>query len=158
MGDIRRRDREKMAADVWALTWQGSQAGVVEELLGAGLDQQFRAVAHAKEPALGGVVTGGLWRVQDPLWRLEDLLGGDQQLLWGVEDAGGVGGHSKTPLGGRAGRRRLVRVHPGLPLQLDGSALPFAHLRGLTGHQAGATGARQDVGSKWHRPSDWAEL
>lgn len=47
------------------LTWQGSEAGVVEELLWAGLDQHVGTVAYSKEPALWGVVAKGLWRVQD---------------------------------------------------------------------------------------------
>lgn len=46
------------------LTWQGSKAGVVKELLGAGLDQHFGAVTHSKEPAFWGLVAEGFWRVQ----------------------------------------------------------------------------------------------
>lgn len=37
------------------LTWDGSEAGVIKELLGTGSGQQLRASAHIKESAFWGV-------------------------------------------------------------------------------------------------------
>lgn len=156
-----RKEKEKVGRDIRVLTWQGSQARVVKELLWAGLHQHFRAATHAKEPAFWRVMVGRLWRVQDLLWRVQDpgrlkvLLGSDQELLRGIEEAGGLWGHGETPLGGRAWWRRLVHVHLGLHLQLDSSALPLGNFCCLTRNQAEGQDNRMSV---WQRAGASADL
>lgn len=72
------------------LTWDGPEAGVIEELLGTGSGQQLGASGHIEESAFWGVEQRGLRRVQQLPGGVRDLLGSNQKLLGRAKEVGGV--------------------------------------------------------------------